>query len=156
MRLASLATLLAPAFVFARSHSHVQADGAATIYLHPPPEISHSISLSPAKANAVLVSHLGLAETSDFDLSDADDGVVDGWSTLLRQVGEHPIENVVGAGQPNALVLLLHSDYPHGELNTFILQVDSNLSVAFGHRHPTKLSGYDIRDSTTPLRSCVR
>jgi hypothetical protein len=107
---------LLPVLAHTRLNHHGEEQGAASVYLHPAPEISHSTSLSPSQANAVLVSHLGIAESSDFDFDGAEEGAVDGWTSILRQVGGHPIENVVGAGQPNALVLLIHTDHPEGML----------------------------------------
>ena len=100
------------------------AYGPATVYLGPAPapEIPLNIpSLSPYEANAVLATFVDmdrilwsdmLDETIDFGKKE--------WDYLFHSI--HPREEAIGAGQPDVLMLLLHSDHPQGDSYPRILR----------------------------------
>lgn len=91
------------------------ASQSATIYLQPPPPAQgpRTPSLSPFEANSVLAHYTGLSRSIFSEVvEDAVDFGRKEWDYLWHSV--HPVENAVGAGRPDVVMIVMQSDYPQG------------------------------------------
>lgn len=110
MRLSLVLLPLVPSLVSASF-----APRSAYIYLQPPPpsRTSHVPKLSPYEANSVLANYVGLSKGIFSEMiEDAVDFGRKEWDWLWNAV--HPIENTVGAGSPDVVMLVVQSDTPEG------------------------------------------
>lgn len=102
--------------LFALPLSAAAALTPATVYLRPNPQHganNQPPSLSPLEANSVLSNFLGLGRSLWSDvLEEVLEAGKDTWGHLMNVA--HPREEMIGAGSPNVLLLLLSSDHPGG------------------------------------------
>lgn len=91
------------------------ASQSATVYLQPSPPAQSTLapSLSPFEANSVLAHYTGLSRSIFAEvIEDAVDFGRKEWDYLWHSV--HPVENTVGAGRPDVVMIIMQSDYPQG------------------------------------------
>lgn len=105
----------------------VTASPTANVYLQPaPPFQSHKIpSLSPFEANSVLAHYTGLSRSIFAEIiEDAVDFGRKEWEYLWHPV--HPVENTIGAGRPDVVMIVIQSNHPQG---TYSSVVNSSFSL---------------------------
>lgn len=91
------------------------ASQSATVYLQPSPPVkgTNTPSLSPFEANSVLAHYTGLSRSIFAEVvEDTVDFGRKEWDYLWHSV--HPVENAVGSGRPDVVMIVMQSDYPQG------------------------------------------
>lgn len=94
----------------------------ATVYLQPPPSQEPKVpALDPYEANSVLANYLGLRRTRFGEIiENVMEFGSEEWEHLWQPV--HPVENTIGAGPYDRLLLFIQSDHPEGEHSPKLVQ----------------------------------
>jgi hypothetical protein len=97
---------------------------SATVYLQPPPSQEQNVpALEPYEANSVLANYLGLRRTIFGEIiEDVMRFGSEEWEHLWQPV--HPVENTIGAGPYDRLMLFIQSDHPEGEHNCELVRFE--------------------------------